>query len=117
MAFPLSAWMIIGCFWPLLIRSLSYIAGHHIAAPDVDHYVEVQSNPADSGGEIGDVQTTERFWSDSSEPWNGSGFLGWSCSSAPVHLAVGVGHPVETAHRADVQPLIGQGWHDLPWRQ
>jgi hypothetical protein len=24
---------------------------------------------------------------------------------------------VKAAFRADIKPLIGQGWHDLPWRQ
>jgi hypothetical protein len=26
-------------------------------------------------------------------------------------------YPVKAALRADIQPLIGQGWHDLTWRQ
>ncbi len=39
------------------------------------------------------------------------------CSSAPVHLAVGVEHPVGAALCADVNHLIGKGWHDLPWWQ
>jgi hypothetical protein len=30
---------------------------------------------------------------------------------------MGMEYPVKAALRADVQPLIGQGWHDLPWRQ
>ena len=30
---------------------------------------------------------------------------------------MGVEHPIEAALRADVQPLIGKGWHDLTWRQ
>jgi hypothetical protein len=34
-----------------------------------------------------------------------------------MHLSVGVEHPVEAALRADIQPLIGKGWHDLTWRQ
>ena len=79
------------------IFSLSNIPGHHLAAPDVDHQVEVQPDPADSGGEIGDVPTPELVRSDSPEPWHWSWFLWWSCSSAPVHLAVGVEHPVEAA--------------------
>jgi len=29
---------------------------------------------------------------------------------------MGMQHPVEAALRADVQHLIGKGWHDLPRR-
>jgi hypothetical protein len=32
-------------------------------------------------------------------------------------LAVGMEYPVKAALRADIQTLIGQGWHDLTWRQ
>ena len=79
------------------IFSLSNIPGHHFAAPDIDHQVEVEPDPAHGGGEIGDVPTPELVRSDSPEPWNGSRFLWWPCSTAAVHLAVGVEHPVEAA--------------------
>jgi hypothetical protein len=30
---------------------------------------------------------------------------------------MGMEHPVKAALGTDVQPLIGKGWHDLPWWQ
>ncbi len=57
------------------IFSLGDIPGHHFAAPDIDHQVEVELDPAHGGGEIGDVPTPELVRSDSPEPWHGSWFL------------------------------------------
>ncbi len=37
------------------ILTLIDIPGHDLAAPDVDHQVEVQPDPAHGGGQIGDV--------------------------------------------------------------
>jgi len=37
------------------VFSLGDIPGHHLAAPDADHQVEVQPDPAHGGGEIGDI--------------------------------------------------------------
>ena len=77
------------------ILTLIHIPGHDLAAPDVDHQVEVKPDPAHGGGQIGNLPTPELVRSDSPEPWNGSGFLRWPCSTATVHLAVGVEHPVD----------------------
>ena len=41
------------------IFSLSNIPGHDLAAPDVDHQVEIQPDPAHGGWQIGDVPTPE----------------------------------------------------------
>jgi len=37
------------------ILALGDIPGNDLAAPDVDHQVEVQSHPAHGGGQVGDV--------------------------------------------------------------
>jgi hypothetical protein len=34
-----------------------------------------------------------------------------------MHLLMGVEHAAKAALRADIQPLIGKGWHDLNWWQ
>jgi len=41
------------------IVSFGDIPGHNLAAPDVDHQLEVQPDPAHGGGEIGDVPAPE----------------------------------------------------------
>jgi len=48
---------------------------------------------------------------------NGARFLWWPRSTATVNLTMGMKYQVDTAFRADVQPLIGQVWNDLSWRQ
>lgn len=107
------------------ILALGDIPGHNFATPDVYHQIEVQPNPANSGGEIGDVLTPELVRGYSPEPWNVFGILWWTWSAAPLDLAVGVEHSVKAALR-DVdevfsggveQPLIGKRRHDLPWRR
>jgi hypothetical protein len=39
----------------LCVFSLGDIPGHHLAAPDVDHQVEIQPHTPHRGGQIGDV--------------------------------------------------------------
>ena len=36
---------------------LGNIPGHHFAAPDVDHQIEVEPDTTDAGGQVGDVPT------------------------------------------------------------
>ncbi len=44
------------------VLAFSDIPGHHLAAPDVDHQVEVQPHPSHGGGQIGDVPARHLVW-------------------------------------------------------
>jgi hypothetical protein len=37
------------------VFSFGDVPGHHLAAPDVDHQVEVEPHPSHGGGQVGDV--------------------------------------------------------------
>jgi len=73
------------------------IPGHDLAAPDIDHQVEVQPDPTHAGRQIGDVPAPDLIRPCALEPWHSSWFLWWPGSTAPVHLAVGVEHAVKAA--------------------
>ena len=77
--------------------TLIHIPGHNLSAPDVDHQIEVQPDPAHGGGQIRDDPAPELVRSCGSEPWHASWFLWCPCSTAPVHLSMGMEHAVKAA--------------------
>ncbi len=68
------------------VFSVGEITGHHLEAPDVDHQTEVQPDPADGGGQVGDVQAQNLVWPSSPEPWHWARLLWWPNSTPPVKL-------------------------------
>ena len=62
MALPLSAWRINGRGFPF-----GHIPGHHFAAPDLDHHIEVKPNATHAGGHVGagPLQTSAEIGFDS----------------------------------------------------
>ena len=57
------------------------------------------------------------IWTSGPQPWHGSWFLWWPCTTPPVNLAVRMENSVKAALGADIQPAIGQDRHDLAWRK
>ena len=99
------------------IVSLSNVPGHHFAAPNVDHEVEIQPDSSNGGGQVGDVPTPHLIRTCCTQPRYWTRLLWWPCSTAPVDLSVGMKHPIKAALRTDNDPLVGKGWHNLPWWQ
>jgi hypothetical protein len=74
---------------------LGHIPGHHFAAPDVDHQVEVQPHTTHTCGQVGDVPALNLIRPPGLEPWHRAGFLWWKGSPVVVSLAVVMEHPIE----------------------
>ena len=89
------------------------VPGHHLAAPDVDHQIEVQPHSTNGGRQVGDIPAPHlvRLGSPQTRyrPW----LLWWPCPTAPVGLAMGMQNPIKAALRTDVEPAIRQHRHDL----
>ena len=97
---------------------LGHIPGHHLAAPDVDHQIEVQPHTPHRGRQKADVPRPDRIGAIRSQPRHGARFLRQPRTPAAVALPCLVQHPIETALGTDIQPLISQGRHDLPqWQR
>ena len=79
------------------ILTFIHIPGHDLAAPGVDHQVEVQPDPAHGGWQVRDDPTPHLIGFCGQEPWHWSWFLWWPGSSAPLDLAVGMDYSVEAA--------------------
>ena len=95
----------------------SDIPGHHLAAPDVDHQIEVEPDAPDAGGQVGDVPAPDLIRPVSPQARNRTRLLRRAGSPAAVRLPMGMEHPIEAALRANVEAPIGQNGNDLPGRQ
>ena len=96
---------------------IRHVPGHHLAAPDVDHQIEVQPDATDASGQVGDVPAPELIGPSGLQARHGAGFLGRPGTATAMDLAMGMEHPVEAALRADVDAAIGKDRHDLARRQ
>ena len=96
---------------------LGHIPGHHFAAPDVDHQIEVEPHTAHRGRQVGDVPAPHLVGAIRPETRHRARFLRQPGPPAAVALTRLVQHPIETALRANKELLIGQCRHDLPRRQ
>jgi hypothetical protein len=79
------------------ILTLPDIPGHHLAAPHVDHQIEVEPHTSHSGRQVGDVPALHLIWPSCAQAWNRSGLLWWPGSSPPMGLPVCMEHPIEAA--------------------
>jgi len=66
---------------------LGHIPGHHFAAPDVDHQVEVQPHATHTCWQVGDVPAPYLIRPPGLEPWHCTGFLWRTGSPVVVSLA------------------------------
>ena len=102
----------------LCLFPLGHVPGHHLAAPDIDHQIEVEPDATDAGGQIGDVPAPHLVRAIRPEARHCPRCLRWSCPTPPLALPSLVQDPINTGLRADVVALIGQCWHDLPrWQR
>jgi len=101
----------------LSVFPLGHLPGHHLAAPDVDHQVKIQLHPPHAGGQVGDVPTPELIRPPGFQPRHRPWRLGRAGPTAAVGLSMGMEHPVEAALGSEIQPTVGQNWHDLARRQ
>ena len=70
-----------------------HIPGHHFAAPDVDHQIELEPDTTDAGGQIDDVPTAYLIWGSGLHPRNRTGCAGRTGTTTTVDLAVGIEDP------------------------
>lgn len=92
------------------------IPGDDLAAPDVDHQIEVKPDAPDAGQQIGDVPTPHLIRPRCTQPRYWARIPWWPGLSPPMGLPVCVEHPVDAALGADKQPTIGQHRRDLACR-
>ena len=93
------------------------VPGDDLAAPDVDHQIEVEPHAPHTGGQVGDVPAPELVGAISTPPGHRARLLRRPGPSAALHLLVGVEHAVEAALGGQVLAPVGQGGHDLRRRQ
>jgi hypothetical protein len=93
------------------------IPGHDLAAPDIDHQIEVEPHPSHAGGQVGDVPAPDLIRPVSPQARNGTLLLRKACPPAEMGLTMGMEHPIEAALRADVEPSVRKDRHNLPGRQ
>jgi hypothetical protein len=79
------------------ILALVDVPGDDLAAPDVDHQVEVEPYAPHAGGQVGDVPAPELIGPISTPPGHRTRLLWRSGPSAVLYLLVGVEHAVEAA--------------------
>ena len=95
------------------IFPLGDVPGDDLAAPDVDHQVEVQPYATHAGGQVGDVPAPQLIGTIRTPPRHRPRLLRRPGPSAALDLLVGVEHPVEAALGGEEHALIGQVRHDL----
>jgi len=67
------------------------IPGHHFAAPNVDHQIEVEPHSPNAGGLVGDVPTPQLIGSPGLQPRHGTGLLGRTGPATAVFAAIRCG--------------------------
>jgi hypothetical protein len=70
------------------------IPGHHVPTPDIDHQVEIQSDPSNGCGQVPFVPVPHLIHSFGPQAWNWPGLLWWPGTTAAMGLPVGVQHPI-----------------------
>ena len=79
------------------LLSLGHVPGHHLAAPDVDHQVEVQPHTTDTDWQVGDVPAPDLIGPAGFQPGHRARLLRRPGTATVMDLAMGVEHAVEAA--------------------
>jgi hypothetical protein len=98
----------------LCVFPLGHVPGHYLAAPDIDHQVEVYPDATDAGGQVCDVPAPELIRPSGLQSRHWAWLLGRPGTATAMGLTMGMENAVKAALQADIDAPIRQDRHDLP---